>query len=186
LAVERTVISWKMKETSRIEQRVAVLSKWAEESAGDVGIKMRYRYNVENFGEDGIVYLHRPAFLNKGCDFIVYCEPAIPRLDGKKFKNPRHQDLIDEIQLILNENFGLKNELLHAIVAIHDCNDTDAVVRRLCSNIKNDPLSLRLERLLKVLKWLFIEQDITDWNTSGRKMLMNSIKTTFTHKSRAK
>ena len=31
------------------------------------------------------------------------------------------------------------------------------------------------ELILKLVKWLFIEQDIRDWNTSGRAMLMNGI-----------
>jgi len=30
--------------------------------------------------------------------------------------------------------------------------------------------------ILLAIKWLFIEQDITYWNWSGRNMLMNSLK----------
>jgi hypothetical protein len=41
--------------------------------------------------------------------------------------------------------------------------------------VGNIELEWRIERALKVAKWLFIEQDITDWNTSGRQMLLNEI-----------
>ena len=34
---------------------------------------------------------------------------------------------------------------------------------------------LTLEMLLKILKWLFIEQDITYWNYDGRQMLKMAI-----------
>ena len=34
---------------------------------------------------------------------------------------------------------------------------------------------LPTDLILKVLKWLFIEQDITYWNRSGRDMFYNSI-----------
>ena len=33
-----------------------------------------------------------------------------------------------------------------------------------------------VELILKVIKWFFIEQDITYWNYSGRNMLMNGIR----------
>ena len=34
---------------------------------------------------------------------------------------------------------------------------------------------LPVDHIVKVIKWLFIEQDITYWNTSGRSMLMNHL-----------
>lgn len=49
------------------------------------------------------------------------------------------------------------------------------------SNVKNinfsdaDGILRPLPILLLTLYWLFIEQDITYWNTSGRKMLMDSL-----------
>lgn len=179
MAVERTTINWRMDETSRVEQRVAVLLKWSEEESGGVGIKQRYRYNVETFSGDGIVYLHRPAFLNKGCDFTVHCTPLISRDDGKKFTNPRHQDLVREILHISVQSPTLKTEMLRSINDVYECKNVNLVSAEVCSKFHDRELSDRFERVLKVLKWLYIEQDITDWNTSGRAMLMNSIKANF-------
>lgn len=164
---------------SSVEQRVAVLLKWSEEESGGVGTKQRYRYNVETFSETGVVYLHRPAFLNKGCDFTVHCTPLISRDDGKKFTNPRHKDLVREILLITHEAPALKEIILSSINDVYECKNVNIISAEACDKFNNKDFTDRFERVLKVLKWLFIEQDITDWNTSGRAMLMNSIKNSF-------
>lgn len=126
-----------------------------------------------------MVYLHRPAFKNKGCDFVVNCEPLIPRDGGKRFKNPRHVDLIQELKFISQENMTLKEAIFDLIVGIYECRDVNDVTQEICKLIPDNNFRMRMERALKVLKWLFIEQDITDWNTSGRAMFMNSIKSNF-------
>jgi hypothetical protein len=47
--------------------------------------------------------------------------------------------------------------------------------------IKNSPAVGRLsvglppDQLLYIIKWLFIEQDLTYWNQTGRDMLMRAI-----------
>jgi len=35
---------------------------------------------------------------------------------------------------------------------------------------------LPADAVLRLLKWLFIEQDLTYWNNSGRRMFMQAIK----------
>ena len=175
MAVERTTIDWRMDEKSRVEQRVAVLIKWSEEGSGGIGIKQRYRYNVETFSETGVIYLHRPAFLNKGCDFTVHCTPLIARDDGKKFTNPRHQDLVREILLITHEIPNFKEDIMSSINDVYECKNIQIISAEVCAKFHDKNLSVRFECVLKVLKWLFVEQDITDWNTSGRQMLLNEI-----------
>jgi hypothetical protein len=177
MAVERTELDWILEQNSRAEYRVAVLLKWAEERPGHGrgDDSQRYRYNVETFADGGVIYLHRPARLNKGCDFIVLCEPQIPRDDGFKYKNPRHQDLIQEAKSIANE---LGDKKLHFVQGIEDvalCRKMDAILQSINLLEIDAELLIRIERCLKVAKWLFIEQDITDWNTSGRKMLVDAI-----------
>ena len=175
MAVERITIDWRMDENSRIEQRVAVLLKWSEEESGGIDFKQRYQYNVETFSDSGVIYLHRPAFLNKGCDFTVQCTPIIPRDDGKQKTNPRHQDLVREILLITNEIPALKEDIIVSINEVYGCKNVNRISAEVCAKFHDKDLSVRIERALKVLKWLFIEQDITDWNTSGRQMLLNEI-----------
>lgn len=176
MAVERTVIEWQLLEETREGLRVAVLMKWAEEECGNANAFQRYRYNVEQLPNGGLVYLHRPAFKNKGCDFVVNCDPGIPRDDGRKHKNPRHVDLIGELKLISEQITNGCTWVLAAVDAVWRCEDVTKTCASLCKKIDNPDLAFRAERALKVAKWLFIEQDITDWNTSGRDMLMDGIR----------
>ena len=43
------------------------------------------------------------------------------------------------------------------------------------SNLKFQS-GVSIEAILKAIKWLFIEQDITYWNWSGRQMLYSALK----------
>jgi hypothetical protein len=179
MAVERTIIEWRLLEDTRETLRTAVLTKWAEESCGSADAFQRYRYNVEELPNNGSIYLHRPAFRNKGCDFIVNCEPAIPREDGKRYKNPRHQDLTRELLWLSEQLTNGKARILLAVQSVWNCENVSTVSSTLCNTIENPDVAFRAERALKVAKWLFIEQDITDWNTSGRAMFMNKIRNTL-------
>lgn len=176
MPVERTVIEWNLQGSSREELRRKVLLKWAEERCGSSDAYQRYRYNVEKLSGGGSVYLHRPAFKNKGCDFVVNCEPQIPRDDGKGYKNPRHQDLTGELRLLAKHTAGGRQAVLCAAEAVWRCKGAREVLNSLQGRIADPGWVFRAERALKVAKWLFIEQDITDWNTSGRAMLMDGIR----------
>ena len=179
MAVERTIIEWHLEEDSREKFRAAVLLKWSEEECGSSVAYQRYRYNVESLPNGGCVYLHRPAFKNKGCDFVVNCVPLIPRDDGKQYKNPRHDDLAGELKSISKKIADGQKRILAAVEAVWQCENVTKVCDSFCKTIDNPDLVFRIERALKVAKWLFIEQDITDWNTSGRAMLMKGIRETF-------
>ena len=37
-------------------------------------------------------------------------------------------------------------------------------------------MGIEIEGILKIVKWLFLEQDVTYWNYSGRAMLYQSLK----------
>jgi hypothetical protein len=62
------------------------------------------------------------------------------------------------------------------VEAVWRCENVTTVCQAQAAGIADPELAFRLERALKVAKWLFIEQDITDWNTSGRGMLMGGIR----------
>jgi len=179
MPVERTIIEWQLEEDTREKLRAAVLMKWAQERCGSAVAFQRYRYNVEKLSKGDWVYLHRPARLNKGCDFIVNCLPLISRDDGRQNKNPRQKDLIAELKLISERIVDGHRRILDAVGAVWHCKDVIKVCDSLCNGIDDPDWAFRAERALKVAKWLFIEQDITDWNTSGRAMLMNGIKATL-------
>lgn len=84
--------------------------------------------------------------------------------------------MTDELKRLSEEIADGNNRVVAAVNAIWSCQDVTATCASLCDGIDNPDWVFRAERALKVAKWLFIEQDITDWNTSGRDMLMNGIK----------
>ena len=55
---------------------------------------------------------------------------------------------------------------------VWNCKEPDSVLR---NNKVVFQKGFPVEMLLKILKWLFIEQDITYWNYDGRKMLRVAI-----------
>lgn len=176
MPVERTAIKFELDEGTPESLRFAVLTKWSQEKRGSATAFQRYRYDVETFANGGTIYLHRPAFKNKGCDFVVHCEPQIQRDDGKKIKSPRHSDLIAELVELAKQVPSGQALLLSSIEEVWNCKSVANICKSLHQSFATPELMMRTERALKVAKWLFIEQDITDWNTSGRDMLMNGIR----------
>ena len=111
----------------------------------------------------------RPTFLNKGIDFQVWVE----RFEGNEDKRPSHKDVIEDIKIKMKENPQQIPELMKAIEEVWNCKEPDEVLKNYKFNFKK---GFSVELLLKILKWLFIEQDITYWNYDGRKMLFDAIK----------
>jgi len=107
---------------------------------------------------------------------VVNCDPPIPRDDGKRYRNPRHEDLIREFTLLADALENGRARILAAVEAVWRCENVTTVCDAQARVIGSPDLAFRLERALKVAKWLFIEQDITDWNTSGRAMLMDAFR----------
>jgi hypothetical protein len=132
-------------------------------------VATRYRYYVETLQGGKRIYLKRPAAPKFGVDFQVYVE----KFDGIKDKRPAHQHIFDDMRLKLKESPEQKEALLTAVERVWNCEDPD----KICFEI---PLKftkgLSCELVLKAVKWLFIEQDVTYWNYDGRMMLWNSIK----------
>jgi hypothetical protein len=180
MPVERIVSEWRVSATSRQSLRLAVLQKWGEEKHGTAEKYERYRYNVERLSDGTWIHLHRPAWKNKGCDFEVRCETAIIRADGKKQGRPSHDDLIAELIAVCNAHAQHKEAVLKSVERVWHCEEVNAICDELLPQLSTDEWRFRAERALKIAKWLFIEQDITDWNTSGRAMLMHGLRTALT------
>src|SRR3989338_1241617 len=128
----------------------------------------RYNYFVENLKDGRRIYLKRPTFLNKGIDFQVWIE----KFDGENDKRPSHQDIFKDLKLKKSENPKDIPKLIEAIDRVWNCEEPDEVLKDLKVNFKE---GLSVELILKALKWLFIEQDITYWNYDGRGMLRMAI-----------
>lgn len=163
-------ISLEIDSEVRHEVRTQVIQTWLREIPGTMDVTHRYRYNVERIRDGSRVYLTRPARLNRGIDFVIYCE-NFTRWKNQKDKPPTHDVLCAEIDDIARRSMGHRLELRRALGRIWACERPDAVLAGL-RLLANDVES---ERVLKLARWMFIEQDLTYWTESGRWMLRGGI-----------
>ena len=135
-------------------------------------------YIVEQYG-NYTVQLKRPATLNKGMDFTV-------EVSGFKFKyntqrahsNPSHNDIIYILQTYKYNNPNYYHYVEKIIKDFYNCVNIN--LNRLGPLPPfTDYLGQQrpIETILYCIKWLFIEQDITYWNWSGRAMFFNTLRT---------
>ncbi|MFX1499788.1 MAG: DNA adenine methylase [Promethearchaeota archaeon] len=172
-------INWKLPcINSRNELRKFVVLKFMEENAGKGTGQLvtRYRYNVENFGDGRKLYLIRPAYMKVGFDFQIWMENwAKSNMD----KMPSHNDIIQDLKLKKDENILFFNILIDGINKVFICEDDDRILNSIEIKKVVFLTGEKVEVLLKVLKWMFIEQDIRYWNYSGRTKLKSLIDITF-------
>lgn len=165
-------IGFILTDNSRESLRRKIVNAFLDEKAGywkgDVQYVTRYNYFVETLSDGRRIYLKRPTFLNKGIDFQVWVE----RLEGNKDKRPSHDDVFEDLKAKKRENSEEYVRLIEAIIRVHKCEEPDGV---LGDNSFNFTVGYPSELLLKIVKWLFIEQDITYWNYMGRGMLKKAI-----------
>jgi hypothetical protein len=169
---QKLVVDWILKASDRSSQRRALALKWLDE-----GEYSNYRYNVETCDDGKRVYLLRPTWLNKGFDFQVNVEgfrsdTRKPR--GSTVEMPSHEDLGHDIGLKLKAAPELKEALFKAICDVYDCVEPDEILSK-SSKLRDLRAGLPIDKLLRTIKWLFIEQDLTYWNQTGRNMLMCAI-----------
>ena len=161
-----------LKSDSRGELRKQAVNKFLSEKSGywKDGKKhvSRYKYYVESTKEGKRIYLFRPTFLNKGIDFQLWVE----KFDGREDRRPSHKDVFHDIKTKKKENPNDMLKLLKVIDEVWSCREPDEVLKNINFNYKS---GFSIELLLKILKWLFIEQDVTYWNYDGRGMLRMAI-----------
>ena len=164
--------------TNRKDMRQSLIMKFLEEDAGDGNgeLTKKYRYNVEKI-RNYAVYLLRPAFLNKGFDFTVH-------LQGLSFEGSRdpsrlrHQDAIDVLTKCKNV-YGkdvYRNKIKIFIEKIYSCNEFTFTSPLGIFFKDSSGADHPIEIVLLAIKWLFMEQDCTYWNYSGRKMFYEKLK----------
>lgn len=167
------IIDWKEKAFSndRTLFRQEVVQGFLQEQAGQGrgDLTSKYRYIVAEYDEHEI-YLQRPAQFNNGFDFTLNVSGINFNPDGRRTTRPTHNNILDDLNLKKSENIILYQHLKDEIEAIFEC--------RASQTNWNDLIfqsGLATPILLHCIKWLFVEQDITYWNYSGRYMLWNSI-----------
>lgn len=171
-----TRITKRINKDSREAYRKAIVLEFLKEKHGSLSEIMEYWYFVEKLNDGKRIYLKRPTSLNKGVDFEVRIEETYFRY-GKNGNvistgnRPSHIDIINDIETKKTEGLTCFDTFCELINKVYECKDISLEECALC----NFTTGFSTELILKVLKWLFIEQDITYWNRSGREMLYNAI-----------
>lgn len=154
---------------NRTELRKKVINLFLKENpgTGKGEFTSRHKYIVKKKG-DHEIYLIRPAQFNNGFDFTLNVSNINFNPDGKATTRPTHQNIIDDLAQKKERNTILYDELKAQIDKTYNCQilDRDGF---------NFGVGIDSEILLECIKWLFVEQDVTYWNYSGRAMLYNAI-----------
>ena len=158
------------------EVRMRVVEKFSEEKkgSGKKDLASRYTYYVETLSDGNRIYLRRPAYLHNGFDFLVCVENVNFSTSHKKRNAPTHEDILTDLKTKKTNEPDLYKEIYTLIEKIYNCQEV-ADAQLLSLNFTSGRFSA--EMIVKVLKWLFIEQDIRYWNYSGRDMLFSNIPT---------
>ena len=129
-----------------------------------------YIYFVEELQDGNRVFLKRPAVLNKGFDFTVHIEN---QNFGKNRSTtmPSHKVILHDLAKKKKENPKQYKIVDGLIDDYFECRELDMDVVKKLKFKKGYPI----ETILKAIKWLFIEQDVTYWNWTGRNMLYDAI-----------
>ena len=144
-----------------------LLRQWISENP-----QTKYRYFVETLQSGSRIYLERPGRLNKGCDFVIYIENSYKWNNGND-RPPDHGFVLNDLTLKKNQLSLIQwNDFLLAITEIYNSN-TYANANQFTNSlpaIGND-----YELSLKLIRWFFVEQDITYWSGQGRDMFYQAI-----------
>jgi len=157
---------------SRVELRKIVVSQFLKEEPGLGGGNdaSHYRYNVEVLSDGRRIYLTRPVPLKTEFEFRINVEETVFQT-GQEYS--KHDDISDDLREKRRENPVMCQRLHQAIERVYNCEDPEDILPEY-ADIKFN-VGHPVDLILKVIKWFLIEQDIRDWNYSGRQMFKNGI-----------
>jgi len=169
---EKTIITGKMIEIKgplarhKIVKKVVnafIATEYRKKGKGVV-----FQYPVENLAGGQLLYIIRPGH-KKNFDFKVDVITNYGLGDGK------HEDIALNLRKNNLENPRKSKKLWEAITEIYHCkeNDVDVVLKKRGGLKKPFKSGAKPELLLKVIKWLFIMEDIVYWDNEGRSFLFN-------------
>lgn len=130
-----------------------------------------YIYIVEELEDGRVIYIKRPT-KRFNFDFEIWVE----KWDGRNDKRPSHDDIIEDLKAKRQENFSAFKKLWRAIERVYQFEEADEVLTSFKLSFKK---GLPLEMLLKILKWMFILEDMYYWNYKRRSKLMEELKKVF-------
>jgi hypothetical protein len=154
---------------NRSELRKEIINIFLDENpgTGNGELTSRYNYIVKRKG-DIEVYLKRPAQFNNGFDFTLNVSNTNFNPNGRATTRPTHGNIINDLASKKETDEALYSKLKLEIDRIYNCQQPKKVVF-------DFNIGLDSEILLECIKWLFLEQDVTYWNYSGRAMFYSKI-----------
>ncbi|MDI6917518.1 MAG: hypothetical protein QMC80_06950 [Thermoplasmatales archaeon] len=158
---------------SRHEIVRKVINTFIDAESQSRGKGVKFRYPVENLSVGKQLFIFRPAGLRKwNFDFKVDV------LEEFGLGKGTHDEIKLDFQNKKQENPQKFGVLLQALTAIYNCSEND--VDQLLKNYPDLQISFqtgaKVDVLLKVIKWMFIMEDIVYWNYQGRAMLYTVLK----------
>ncbi len=134
---------------------------------------VQFRYPVEKLSSSDRLYIHRPG-IKWNFDFKV----IIPENSG--LKEGRH-DQIAKLLLKIQRNKQKEfKKIWSALSSLYHCenNDVDELINKLkiANRLSIAGETLFIDVILKVIKWLFVMEDIIYWHHEGRAFLFNFVK----------
>ena len=97
----------------------------------------------------------------------------------RKTPSPGFEDIYADLEIKKQENINEFQKVIPIIYEIYDCNDID--ISKISKNLHFDK-GLPIEVVFKLIKWLFVEQDLRYWNYSGRATFLEYMKNLFQSK----
>ena len=152
----------------RTELRKSIINIFLDElpGTGKGDLCSKYEYIVYK-GNNNVVYLKRPAQFNNGFDFTIHVK-GINFNPNRYTTRPTHQNIFDDLKNKKIEDPKMYEDLMIEIENIFNVLSFDLTNINFISGIPTDILC-------ETIKWLFVEQDVTYWNFSGRNMFYNGI-----------
>lgn len=169
---EKLVITGTDRRTIREQVVKAFLNE--EPGTGKGELCSVYFYEVEQLSDGKTVFLKRPGRLNKGFDFEINVSDTNFGTN-RRTTMPSHANIFEDLKEKEVENPQEFKKVLTLIERLYNCEIVSCAELRSLKFQKGHPI----EMILKAVKWLFIEQDVTYWNWSGRNMLFSGIQDTF-------
>jgi hypothetical protein len=173
MPVARTLIDMYPVTGNRADIRRRLVSKFLDENPGHDTKRLasRYRYNVDKLSDGRVIYLDRPARNNCGIDFVIHVSDTRFESTGRRRTQPSYKDIVADLVAKKADNPTGLGRLMALAKRVHECEEiSGSDLVGLTFSTGHPP-----EVVLKVLKWMFIEQDLTYWNYSGRKKLYDWI-----------
>jgi hypothetical protein len=88
-----------------------------------------------------------------------------------------HKEMMSDLKNKKIENAQQFNNLISALTEIYNCSETDVdkVLEKYSGLQASFQTGAKVEVFLKVIKWMFIMEDIVYWNYKGRTKLYEAL-----------